>query len=826
MVQQNDVHASQGPPPKRTKIVPERRSQSIKVPSINLKQVQEHGGDDGGIEYRRSTSQLSTPPDSGKRMKSRIGSVPTKVNQKNKTLFPNLVITKPASADLKGRCQTLVTEPIRSYQGFTTTEEKVKGATIGLSKTTLEKLSAFRYKPSLDSLSISSQPPFSETPEDVEIASLIEGQRLKEVPTSSCSQMSVSDSFFKQALWHEGEVASQGHQESTLISHLPINLSTVAGEEDETPYCAASSNEKPQGGTPKKSAFALQTLSQKSQRRLPSVNVSQHPTYSTKALEGGANIDELSYSEISILQSEEITLDNEPHDIHRRALDLAIYSNPRTGELEPISSFSLGGTLQNASTVGEAPKIDTRTRTPHQIRAEQIESHNTAPVSKTGDISSICRVAAESSDLDECMLIPHCGKDLPDSDDFDDGLSDEDLLALVTTIVVPQAPSQPVKLSPRESVDNAGKDIAILQDPSLHRQHASATGIHFVTESSYISEDHRISESILSPQILGLESDDEFPIEDQDEYDMLMLPDNCNAVDKGSILASIQATLHDSLEQENGLPISPESLNNAAQTIPNSSANHSPIQQLDDDVMLVEDEEDWSFMHANRVPQKKIQIRSDSFMERENQPSATEHSSSSLLKKSAVTQTSPASALHFLYDSHEYEPLQPFVRPPFTSPVRDRCPVIGLSAQTLLRTCFRIGEMFQVGAKCNGSGLDAVIELFARVNFSSRESGTTKQHFQFLDLWHDRPPFPNGILASFKTTGLAESESKVFLLSGEKKIARVLGKLKRDGKKGGLWKLVIINIRETDWEEIRWTRRIVSGDDLVKKEQGLHALRP
>jgi len=33
--------------------------------------------------------------------------------------------------------------------------------------------------------------------------------------------------------------------------------------------------------------------------------------------------------------------------------------------------------------------------------------------------------------------------------------------------------------------------------------------------------------------------------------------------------------------------------------------------------------------------------------------------------------------------------------------------------------------------------------------------------------------------------------------------------------------LDIINIRETDWEEIRCTRRIVSGDDLVKEERDL-----
>lgn len=130
--------------------------------------------------------------------------------------------------------------------------------------------------------------------------------------------------------------------------------------------------------------------------------------------------------------------------------------------------------------------------------------------------------------------------------------------------------------------------------------------------------------------------------------------------------------------------------------------------------------------------------------------------------------------------------------------------------------------MFQAGAKCHALGLNSFIELFARVNYSHREPGTTKQHFQFLDLWVDRPPTPNGILASFKTTGLAESESRIFIDCQEKKLARVLGRLTKDPKRGDSpWTLDIISIRGTNWEEIRWTRRIVSGDDLVKKERDL-----
>jgi len=47
-------------------------------------------------------------------------------------------------------------------------------------------------------------------------------------------------------------------------------------------------------------------------------------------------------------------------------------------------------------------------------------------------------------------------------------------------------------------------------------------------------------------------------------------------------------------------------------------------------------------------------------------------------------------------------------------------------------------------------------------------------------------------------------------------MARALGRFKRDAR-NACWILHIINIRETDWEEIKWTKRIVSGDDLLKK---------
>jgi hypothetical protein len=123
--------------------------------------------------------------------------------------------------------------------------------------------------------------------------------------------------------------------------------------------------------------------------------------------------------------------------------------------------------------------------------------------------------------------------------------------------------------------------------------------------------------------------------------------------------------------------------------------------------------------------------------------------------------------------------------------------------------------MIKEGGRRNALGQDAIIELFAKVVFSTREA--PKQRFQFKDIFSDKPPIGDGVLMNYKTTGLAESESKVFIGKHQGKLARCLGRLKRDKKTASGWMLHILTIRETDWEEIRWTKRIVSAG-LVKSE--------
>jgi hypothetical protein len=176
------------------------------------------------------------------------------------------------------------------------------------------------------------------------------------------------------------------------------------------------------------------------------------------------------------------------------------------------------------------------------------------------------------------------------------------------------------------------------------------------------------------------------------------------------------------------------------------------------------------------------------------------------------SKVTPLFGLHGLF-SHfdkgvEYHPIPPFARPDFPSRVRDRSPIIGISSSSVLRTCFRIGEAIRAGSFCNSHNQDAVIELFARITSSTRESGTTRQHFQFADLFNDRPPFPKGILENYKIHALQETESRMLLdIDTPGRMVRCLGRVRRELPSKS-WMIQIINIRPTDWEEVRWTKEI------------------
>ncbi|KAJ4358797.1 hypothetical protein N0V95_002719 [Ascochyta clinopodiicola] len=148
---------------------------------------------------------------------------------------------------------------------------------------------------------------------------------------------------------------------------------------------------------------------------------------------------------------------------------------------------------------------------------------------------------------------------------------------------------------------------------------------------------------------------------------------------------------------------------------------------------------------------------------------------------------------------------KPIVRPAFPAAVRDRSPIIGLSSQTVLKTCFRVGEAINQSCQANKNGNYILIELYARVLHSERDD--LQQRFTFCDLFHAKPPYIQGVYgaAIWKSVQLFEYDSARLLQQG--RICRCIGTLKRDGKD---WIMTVLNVWEATWDDVQWVEGIIS----------------
>jgi hypothetical protein len=200
----------------------------------------------------------------------------------------------------------------------------------------------------------------------------------------------------------------------------------------------------------------------------------------------------------------------------------------------------------------------------------------------------------------------------------------------------------------------------------------------------------------------------------------------------------------------------------------------------------------------------------------------------------------------FLEDARE---IKPFVRPPFPAEVQPRPVVEGLSSSMLVKTCFRIGEAIKVAIVTNNNyhkSTDVLVELYgrpltplprrprekkthiavtnqreniiARVSFSERIEN--RQNFQFLDLFHDRPPFLSGVFEFWKRCELWDADSAAFLgpmaaATHKPKISRIIGRMKRrDGNYWGTgFYMQILSIWEADWDDVLNLKRVICGAD-------------
>lgn len=756
-------------------------------------------------------SQLTTPPGSARRPTKRPVPPQSRNSKFKPGPFRNPVVTKPS---LPAEVDVPSAKTVTIHRGWTSTEETVKSQAIGISKTTLDKLAAFRFRLSAtaqdqdqslrahddhvpengaDELHCEAQAPTSSTDygsvlseeivinPDIQMSQQInipQGFPAEQQPKPLCgNENDRNNVFFNDAPW---EIKSNSAADEMSLAR---------------PFTAKISDQS-----------ARDELSQQSRATAYSANdpIRASPLRVT---------DSTDYREVASNESQTLGSVGQDHGIGHgdQTLNVVLLSETPTPEkaqnnggrtIDPISSAGAEEIIETPVDVAQFSATVT-------VDPAIIDERQFAPCHP--EISG--KVQVGQPDLDDVQML-HWGVSTDSVfGEFDDGeLDDADLLAMVSDQVVPELhPTTESSMSfGASAIDGicASEQVNVILSGSINNQLPVQ----------------------LSPQ--PAEVDDEYPLEEGLEEDMLSLPEHCHGVVESFLVPpSLQYSFgYDQMSGEvydKSLQFSPPksrpSSASPRKTPDGSIANvHSPSQAGNADLVPGQMyDEDWSFIRSiplmpDRAAESSSAVGVGPVTKRTIPlgPRKQPVPSSPAKTQNAIQTSIPGLTLD---DSRDYEPLKPFARPDFPGLVADRCPIVGVSAQNFLRVCFRIGEMFKEGSRCRALKQDAVIELFAKVTFSSREPGTMKQHFQFADLWHDRPPFPNGLLLNYMSSDLAETESRVFVGAKEHLMARCIGRLRRDRKHVTGWLLDIINVRPTDWEEIKWTKRIVSAG-LVKSE--------
>ncbi|KAI0003605.1 hypothetical protein F4779DRAFT_601333 [Xylariaceae sp. FL0662B] len=306
----------------------------------------------------------------------------------------------------------------------------------------------------------------------------------------------------------------------------------------------------------------------------------------------------------------------------------------------------------------------------------------------------------------------------------------------------------------------------------------------------------------------GFNSDDEYPLDGVMEEDMVGLFSTAQEVHHETNIPPSSITLawdHDSrsaAEYDPALQYS-SPFPSSGQTRSTPTTNKPKEAQED----LLDDDVDWDAVYemTNTLPKDP----SIAVLQEIEGPSR------------AIEGTQDENLIENSAHVNDSTPLRPFARVPFPEKVRDRSVVPGLCSKTVLRTCFRIGETINQAVRCSNHQQDVVFELYARVTYSSRESLARKQHFQFVDLFTDRQPYPAAVLSGWRVGSQLDRQSSVFLnTKAGPRLCRSLCRPRRDPKAAIGWTFVILDIRETDWEQISWAKKIVCGDDSSSQPHG------
>ncbi|TAQ85465.1 hypothetical protein B7494_g6201 [Chlorociboria aeruginascens] len=751
-----------------------KRCKSMVVQPINYT---EEG--DEIAEKLKANSQLTILANTSKRPR-KLNSTSSKRKTKQASLFQGSAVTNPSMHQKKSVAKEFPFSQSISHQGWTTTEDTFRLNSNMLAKTTLDMLAAFKYEGQY----VGTSP--------LKSVQMVDGTGKREngcVPQLSEYDLSPTDDlFFNDPVWMN-EAGDQGND------HLENQISGGNAMNDHVPNVAvfSSGSTMPGTGSPVRTEptiYFIGPCSTLGASKLPQDSQYYEPTSSENMLNDETDNSHLVAQNIKAWT---VSSEDNPIEPYEDRITLLECSTRTNASLE----------VSGAGCVVGLP--------PHSLVFSQLV-----------DCESVIRttnVQVERSGVDDVEIDENVHKDFA-SDDFDEGLSESDLLGVMSDVLVSEPPpSSHLKEQTTKDLSQTNPNAPPNMEIQLSRLQVNSFS------------DHHAKASMARMAPNALHDDADYPMDEEDEEEMSRLLVETSVKENFAPPVSLQFAFDDeSVTREiydSSLKFSPPKLQASIRTPSKATGQHSadsisprpPNIQSDSDPMLMGEEEDWNFIRSHGIRTIDLSYEIKASLQPASDPKITAPfkplsiSSSRTNDGSCVqirtTQTSTETWM-LVDDSHEYEPLRPFARPHFPALVQGRCPVIGVSSQTILRTCFRIGEMLHEGARCNFMKQDAIIELFARVIFSSHEVGTTKQHFQFADLWHDRPPFPNGIMAC-KPSGLAEAESKVFLDSDKGQMARCLGRLKRDVKKAA-WVLDVIQIRLTDWEEIKYTKRIVSGD--------------
>ncbi|ORY62543.1 uncharacterized protein BCR38DRAFT_525511 [Pseudomassariella vexata] len=351
-------------------------------------------------------------------------------------------------------------------------------------------------------------------------------------------------------------------------------------------------------------------------------------------------------------------------------------------------------------------------------------------------------------------------------------------------------------------VDASQRDIDLPHLPVTKGPHSGTEAHTTLDQAKAEGSDHPLlsSETLLEPATDDTGLPDDYPIDEFEEEDMIrLLEDTSAAVENHMPPASVQQgwdrDSRSADEYDPNLQFSSRSNSSEIETMVTSSEIPA-AEKCEDD--LLDEEVDWGTVYAitSSIPKDPSLVGSREGETTEPLPRA---------------EAQPAEHLQQSIQPENSGPLSPFARPPFPERVRDRSSVPGMSSNTVLRTCFRIGEMISQSARCFNHQQEVVVELYARVTYSSRESLARKQHFQFVDLFKDRQPYPSGTLSGWRMNSLLDRQSQAFINIGGPKLCWCLCKPKRDTKAAVGWAFEVLGIRETDWAQIRFAKAIVYG---------------